>query len=58
MSNQHPIIPPPELVDKWHGQWLNAWVSARNIRANQWIATNPPNGVPTKNWRRVVSGYS
>ena len=38
MSNQHPITPPPELVDKWHGQWLNAWVSARYIRANQWIA--------------------
>ena len=38
MSNRHPIIPPPELVDKWHDQWLNAWVSARNIRANQWIA--------------------
>ena len=38
MTNQHPITPPPELVDKWHGQWLNAWVSARNIRANQWIA--------------------
>ena len=38
MTNQHPITPPPELVDKWHDQWLNAWVSARNIRANQWIA--------------------
>lgn len=38
MTNQHPITPPDELVDKWHDQWLNAWVSARYIRANQWIA--------------------
>ena len=38
MTNQHPIIPPPDLVDKWHDQWMNAWVSARYIRANQWIA--------------------
>ena len=37
MSN-HPITPPDELVDKWHDQWLNVWGSARNIRANQWIA--------------------
>ena len=38
MTNQHLITPPPELVDKWHDQWLNVWGSARNIRANQWIA--------------------
>ena len=38
MTNQHPITPPDELVDKWHDQWLNVWGSARNIRANQWIA--------------------
>jgi hypothetical protein len=24
MTNQHPITPPPELVDKWHDEWLNA----------------------------------
>ena len=24
MSNQHPITPPPELVDKWYDEWLNA----------------------------------
>ena len=24
MTNQHPITPPPELVDKWYDEWLNA----------------------------------
>jgi hypothetical protein len=24
VSNQHPITPPPELVDKWYDEWLNA----------------------------------
>jgi hypothetical protein len=24
MTNQHPITPPPELVDKWYNEWLNA----------------------------------
>ena len=24
MSNQHPITPPTELVDKWYDEWLNA----------------------------------
>ena len=24
MSNQHPITPSPELVNKWYDEWLNA----------------------------------
>jgi hypothetical protein len=24
MTNQHPITPPPELVDQWYDEWLNA----------------------------------
>jgi hypothetical protein len=24
MTNQHPITPPEELVDKWYDEWLNA----------------------------------
>jgi hypothetical protein len=24
MTNQHPITPSPELVDKWYDEWLNA----------------------------------
>ena len=24
MNNQHPITPPPELVEKWHDAWINA----------------------------------
>ena len=24
MNNQHPITPPPELVEKWYDEWLEA----------------------------------
>jgi hypothetical protein len=24
MTDKHPITPPPELVDKWRDEWLNA----------------------------------
>ena len=24
MTNQHPITPPPELVEQWHDAWIDA----------------------------------
>jgi hypothetical protein len=26
MTNQHPITPPPELVEQWHDSWIDAKV--------------------------------
>ena len=26
MTNQHPITPPPELVEQWHDAWIDAKV--------------------------------
>tara|TARA_R110000772_G_scaffold4718_3_gene16922 strand:- start:218 stop:562 length:345 start_codon:yes stop_codon:yes gene_type:complete len=44
MTNQHPITPPPELVEKWHNAWINAKVKHDGLvnfittQAAQWGA--------------------
>jgi hypothetical protein len=47
MTQQHPITPPPKLVE----QWLDA-----NAKVQGYIAIKP-NGALTRSWRRAVSGF-
>jgi hypothetical protein len=56
MTNQHPITPPPELVE----QWYDACILEGAITYDEYkfAIPLPPNGAPTKSWRRVVSGWS
>jgi hypothetical protein len=36
MTDQHPITPPPELVEKWHDTWIDAKVKHDGLM--DWIA--------------------
>ena len=44
MTDQHPITPPPELVEKWHDAWIDAKVKHDGLidflaaQAAQWGA--------------------
>ena len=44
MTNQHPITPPPELVEKWHDAWIDAKIKHDGLidflaaQAAQWGA--------------------
>ena len=44
MTNQHPITPPPELVEQWHDTWIDAKVKHDGLldflvaQAAQWGA--------------------
>ena len=44
MTNQHPITPPPELVEQWHDAWIDAKVKHDGLidflaaQAAQWGA--------------------
>jgi hypothetical protein len=49
------IQPPPELVEQWEEQFLER-PTINGCFIQSYIATRPPNGAPTKSWRRVVSG--
>ena len=44
MTDQHPITPPPELVEKWHDAWIDAKIKHDGLidflaaQAAQWGA--------------------
>lgn len=45
MTNQHPIAPPPELVQQWFDDARNAWAEPQQYvaaRAAQWGAAAAP----------------
>jgi len=37
LTDRHPITPPPELVEKWHDDWLKAKVKHANF--DEYIST-------------------
>lgn len=37
MTNQHPITPPPELVERWTNQWHQAQV--KHVELEDFVAT-------------------
>ena len=39
MSNQHPITPPPDLVNKWHQEYLDLYSSGDSISRSIYVAT-------------------
>ena len=39
MTNQHPITPPPELVEKWHQEYFDLYNGGDSITRSIYVAT-------------------